>query len=415
MNGSLIDAFSKLVTPNLLGNLSSALGESEAATSKTLAAAAPAVLAGMLGKASDHGAMGMLEGLLRDKSNDGSVLGNLSSLVGAGASDSPMGMLGGKLLSGVFGNQLGPIAGALAGLGGVKSATASSLLGMVAPMLMSVLSSRMRESGTSLAGLLNSQRDSITNAVPSGLSTVLGAMNMPKMPKMPEMPRVSAPALPEKSGFGWLLPLAAVAVLAFLGWNLLGRGTPKPTPMASAPVAPAAVEPAAVAPAPTPAPLPSTPWPDLGAFARRMLPNSGGELNIPARGIESKLLAFIESPAAVDSTTWFDFDRILFDTGAATLRAESDEQIANIGAILKAFPAVALKVGGYTDNTGNADANLRLSQARADTVMKAITATGVAGVRLAAEGYGDQHPVADNATDEGRQKNRRVSVRVTKK
>jgi K(+)-stimulated pyrophosphate-energized sodium pump len=76
---------------------------------------------------------------------------------------------------------------------------------------------------------------------------------------------------------------------------------------------------------------------------------------------------------------------------------------------------VKLKIGGYTDNTGDAAANMRLSQARADSVRAELIQLGVGADRLEAQGYGDQHPVADNSTEEGRQKNRRISMRVTAK
>ena len=58
---------------------------------------------------------------------------------------------------------------------------------------------------------------------------------------------------------------------------------------------------------------------------------------------------------------------------------------------------------------------MTLSKARAETVMNALTGLGIEKGRLEAEGYGSQHPVADNATEEGRAKNRRIAVRVTKK
>jgi K(+)-stimulated pyrophosphate-energized sodium pump len=83
--------------------------------------------------------------------------------------------------------------------------------------------------------------------------------------------------------------------------------------------------------------------------------------------------------------------------------------------ILKAFPAVAIKLGGYTDNTGNADNNLKLSVDRAKSVMQSLVAKGVEASRIESEGYGDQHPVASNDTEEGRNQNRRISIRVTEK
>jgi OmpA-OmpF porin, OOP family len=82
---------------------------------------------------------------------------------------------------------------------------------------------------------------------------------------------------------------------------------------------------------------------------------------------------------------------------------------------MKAFPNCNLKMGGYTDNTGNAAANLKLSDSRAKTAMAALTKLGIPATSVAAEGYGQEHPIADNATAEGRAQNRRVDVRVTKK
>jgi len=132
-------------------------------------------------------------------------------------------------------------------------------------------------------------------------------------------------------------------------------------------------------------------------------------------GIEASLLNFIKSDKPVDKTTWFDFDRLTFETGSATLKPESQEQLKNIAEILKAYPNVSVKLGGYTDNTGNADANLKLSGDRAQSVKKELTALGIAADRLESEGYGQEHPVASNDTEEGRAQNRRISIQVTKK
>ncbi|UFH56475.1 sodium-translocating pyrophosphatase [Spirosoma sp. KNUC1025] len=158
----------------------------------------------------------------------------------------------------------------------------------------------------------------------------------------------------------------------------------------------------------------STPNAKLGEFSIQKLTN-GIELNIPEFGIENKLLGFIKSDKAVDKETWFDFDRLTFETNSATLKPESQEQLKNISEVLKAYPNVNVKLGGYTDNTGNAASNLKLSQDRANSVRVELEKMGIDKGRLEAEGYGQAHPVASNDTEEGRAQNRRISIRVTKK
>ena len=108
-------------------------------------------------------------------------------------------------------------------------------------------------------------------------------------------------------------------------------------------------------------------------------------------------------------------DGIQFDTNKATIRAESNAQIEHIAEVLKAYPTVKIKIGGYTDNTGKANANKKLSNNRAIAVKKAIVKLGIKADRMDAEGYGSEHPVASNDAEEGRQQNRRIDVRVTEK
>jgi outer membrane protein OmpA-like peptidoglycan-associated protein len=122
-----------------------------------------------------------------------------------------------------------------------------------------------------------------------------------------------------------------------------------------------------------------------------------------------------DSSAPVGDNTWFDFDRLLFDTGKATLQPASQEQLTNISAILKAYPQVKIRIGGYTDNTGDPATNVQLSEQRADNVMAELVRLGIDPVRMSAKGYGAENPIADNSTEEGRQKNRRISLRVTDK
>jgi outer membrane protein OmpA-like peptidoglycan-associated protein len=207
----------------------------------------------------------------------------------------------------------------------------------------------------------------------------------------------------EQPGRDWLWPiLLAVLVIGGLIYYFT-RGTTEPVKEAATSVVSTANEAAKSA------------LTALGEFFSRKLPN-GVELNIPRLGIENKLIDFIEDASKpVDKTTWFDFDRLLFDTGKATLQPSSQEQLGNIANILKAYPKVKVKIGGYTDNTGNSAANLALSSERANNVMAELVKLGVPADRMTAEGYGDQFPVGDNATEEGRAKNRRISLRVTEK
>ena len=99
-----------------------------------------------------------------------------------------------------------------------------------------------------------------------------------------------------------------------------------------------------------------------------------------------------------------------FDTGSATLQASSNSQIDQIAAMLKSNAALTIEVAGHTDNAGAADANQKLSEARAAAVVQALAARGVAASRLSAKGYGATQPIADNRTEDGRGKNRRVEL-----
>lgn len=145
----------------------------------------------------------------------------------------------------------------------------------------------------------------------------------------------------------------------------------------------------------------------------------GTILRVGDKSTEAKLIAFLTSVDAtvdtVDKTKgWITCDRIFFETAVADLTDESKTQIANLASILKAFPAASLKVGGYTDNTGDSAVNKKLSDERAAAVLAAIKADGATNA-VAAEGYGPEWPIATNESAEGKAMNRRVDIRVVKK
>lgn len=99
---------------------------------------------------------------------------------------------------------------------------------------------------------------------------------------------------------------------------------------------------------------------------------------------------------------------ITFDVGKATLKPESDKEIARIVALMIDDPSLSYEVQGHTDNTGSAASNLKLSQKRAQAVVDRMVKLGVPKDRLTAVGKGQEEPIADNDTEEGRAQNRRV-------
>lgn len=102
--------------------------------------------------------------------------------------------------------------------------------------------------------------------------------------------------------------------------------------------------------------------------------------------------------------------QINFATDKAEILPDSQTQIEQIVALLKDNPDLKLGIYGHTDNTGDVAHNLKLSEQRAQSVVTALTKAGIESNRLTAKGFGDTQPVADNASEDGKAKNRRVEL-----
>lgn len=107
----------------------------------------------------------------------------------------------------------------------------------------------------------------------------------------------------------------------------------------------------------------------------------------------------------------FDSD-ILFDVNSSTLSWASRDELDQFAGVMNRYPKTAILVQGHTDATGSDSYNQRLSERRADSVVDHLFTGGVAADRMAAMGYGERQPVADNGTDRGRAQNRRVNILV---
>jgi OOP family OmpA-OmpF porin len=101
---------------------------------------------------------------------------------------------------------------------------------------------------------------------------------------------------------------------------------------------------------------------------------------------------------------------ILFDFDRATLRRNVEFNLVKIATILNQFPEMKILVEGHTDSIGTDEYNLDLSKRRAETVYHFLVSQDVEESRMSWEGYGESRPVADNDTDDGRQRNRRVDL-----
>ncbi len=423
MSLNLLDLVKDQVTGVLAKEASSFLGESESGVAKALGGIMPALLGGAIEKASKpegaSGLMDMIGGL--DLGN----LGNIAGLFGDGP-EKVNGLMssGGGILEMLMGNKTSGIIDLISGMAGLKSSSTSSLLKMAAPFLMGMIGKQIQGKGLgALTDLLMGNKSAVQSALPAGMGNLLGFSSMGELTgKAASTVSTMSSGNDNNSGGGmgwlkWALPLAFVAGLGWW-WTQKTKGMSasdmeKVAQMTQDSLAKVAAEAAAS--------MDTTAKSMTNAatsFVKKLA--SGFELiNAAPSGIESSLISNIEATGPVmakdDPKAWFNFDRLLFDTGKSTLQPSSQEQLKNVAEILKAFPKVKLKIGGYTDNVGKATTNLKLSQDRANTVMAELIKMGIDKSRLAAEGYGDQHPVGDNATEEGKQQNRRIAVRITEK
>ena len=159
---------------------------------------------------------------------------------------------------------------------------------------------------------------------------------------------------------------------------------------------------------------------DTGQPTALKLPGGAVITGVGANSTESYLHHFLNNPAVqvdtVDLTRgWFNFDRVFFDAGKATLTTESVNQLRNVATLLRAYPKARIKLGGYTDSTGTYKVNKLLSDARARTAWASLVEMGISPGRVDARGYGPRYAIASNTSEEGRAQNRRLSVKVLQK
>jgi OmpA-OmpF porin, OOP family len=408
----LLGLVKEQLTSAAISKISTFLGESNENTTSALGSAMPAILGGLMQKASTKQGAGDLLNTIKTGGHDGGILDNLPGLLGGGTATSGLLSAGTGLLGSIFGDKVGALTNIISGVSGMKTGSVSSLLSMAAPILMGVLGKQATSQGMGVSGftnLLMSQKDSVKAALPAGIGSILNVdglgdfLGTAKIATKSTVNSVEKTVEKAKSSMSWLpWVLMGLLLLGALYYWKSCRNTAETintTVENTADMVVAKTDSAASS--------------VVGALKKTL--STGVELNFGKTSIENELISFIEDKSKpVDKTTWFNFHDLKFETGSAKIDSTSMKEVKNIAEILKAYP-IDLKIGGYTDNVGKESSNMKLSDNRATNITASLVSMGIDAKRLTSEGYGSQHPLVSNDTEDGRTQNRRIAVRVTKK
>lgn len=422
---NIIDLIKGQLGPALISQAASQYGESESGISKAISGLLPAVVGGMANNADKPGVLDAITGAASS--------GMLGNLLGGTSNNS----LITTVLTAIFGDKIGGIVNAISTYSGVSNSTSSSLLNMVTGATLGSVGKYAADNNIGASGitsLLHDQKGIVSSLLPAGLSLAsLGIGNLfggheAETVKVTsyDQPKVevnrggntnSHPAPSDNSNEGgsiwkWLLPLILLALAAWFLWKQYGK---KPEPV---------TETTEIAPV-------DSSMSTVNDSAAVMMPQkevtdidlNGKMIKGYANGMEASMISFLKSDgyknAADDAAlkdTWYNFDNVNFKIGSATeLERGSEGQIQNLAEILKAYPDAKIKVGGYTDITGDAAKNKELSQKRADFIKAELGKLGVAKQVVEAKGYGSEFAkVPATASNDERAVDRKMAVRFTK-
>jgi hypothetical protein len=330
MSINLLDLVKQSAGGDLAGMAAKFLGESEGATSSALSALLPAVLGGMAQKASTQDGAKSLLSLVTGPNVDTGILDNLGSLFGSGGSKATALMsVGSTLMSSLFGDKVGGLGTALASMAGIKSSTATSLMGLAAPIAFGAIKKYVGDNKVDASGLMSlfgGQAKALQGAVDSRLSGVLG-LGAPTAGSVKKAAYVEPVREPKRTFNWWPWVLAALAAILFFSWF---RGCTETEKVVTAPQ-----------PVAKPAPAPAA------------------------------AVAAIIYPA-----------KVFFDVGQVTINEGGRKTILDFAQLIKGNQDV-VEVTGYTDQTGDPAKNQEIAKERANAVRDALVAAGVPEGRVA--------------------------------
>jgi outer membrane protein OmpA-like peptidoglycan-associated protein len=409
MTPDLMGIVSKQITPDVIRSVASQLSEDRTTTASALSAAVPSALTALSDVASSDTGARHLKQVIDEKRRDNAEGLEEDRSLFPTSRQSPAGEHAAALIQDELGPRSSSIAEAVASATGVKTASAQKLMGGVATVAVAALA---KSAGGLNAGALQSmfreQRSQWVSKLPGPVAKLFNGharSGYVAVDRAYDERLVTGPAIRELEAprRNWMIPLILVA-LALLAIPLL-RGLRRP----SMPATPA--QPQVTAPASPPtetAPQAAPP----GATAT---PPEGAESAAPVtaeRGTIQDMAAYL-SGSGETTPHAFSPAPLNFTFGSATPTTESMKTIDQIADLLKAHPSATIRVESHTDAVGTPEANLNLSQARANAIKNELVDRGVEGSRIETAGMGGDLPVASNDTPEGRASNRRSEIVVT--
>ncbi|WP_312342875.1 OmpA family protein [Chryseobacterium binzhouense] len=427
---NIIDLIKGQLGAALVSQTASQLGESEAGVSKAISGMLPVIIGGLANN-SDNPTV--IDTIANSSSN-----GILNNLTGVTSGNS---FIAG-LLSSIFGERLSGIINSIATYAGISSNSSSSLLNIVTAATVGAIGKYASDNNLDRNGistLLNEQREIVPTLLPPGLS--LASLNIgdwakgygfegnenPATKKFEEKtPHIEVTRSTTDSGtfpdrptsveggsiWKWLLPLLLLLAASYFLWEQCRKTETTTTTAVAGDSMTTDTDTVAS----------NTNSVNSGRVDEDIDLN-GTSLKGYRGGMEDQMISFLKSGGYSDAkddaalkNKWYDFDHVNFKIGSANeLEAGSESQLQNLVAILKAFPEAKIKIGGYTDKTGDEAKNLKLSEERANYIKNWLSQQGVASQVVSADGYGSEFATVDaTASNDERAIDRRMSVRFTK-
>ena len=430
MSLNVIDLIKGQLGPALVSQASSQLGESESGISKAISGLLPAVLGGLANNSDNPGVL--------DAITNASSSGILGNLLGGSSNNSIIS----TLLSSIFGDKLSGLVNTIASYAGISNNSSSSLLNLVTGATVGSIGKYATDNNLDKSGissLLSDQKGIVSTLLPAGLS--LATLNIGDWAKgykfnndndaikttPSEEPKIevtrsttSTGTFPEKNNEGggsiwkWLLPLLLLIAAGYFLWKQYEKKqTTTTTTMTDS--GQVVTDTANVT-----SPTDTTP---VSSKVDENIDLNGVALKGYKGGMEDQMITFLKSDGyknakddAALKTKWYNFDHVNFKIGSASdLEAGSEGQLQNLVAILKAYPEAKVKIGGYTDKTGDEAKNLKLSAERANFIKTWLDKQGVGSQVTGADGYGSEFATVDaKASNDERAIDRKMSVRFAK-